>query len=203
MTRRGGRCSRCCCWPRSERRVSGGSPNPGAAGGARGLSTSGTRCSSVWSSRNRARSHLHALHAPHPGSVQRVRRPDHVAELRLRSGGAESRAEEGLVCRACRSRSAADGRLRSIDDLIGPHVCARRSDEGCGVLAAWAVAGASTVQCLTRRTSSTKSRPRVPPGSLNSTRGASVASSISAASERKAEDVRRRRRSPSDCHSST
>ena len=40
----------------------------------------------------------------HPGPVQRVRRADHVAELRHRSGRAEGRAEEGLVRRPGRRR---------------------------------------------------------------------------------------------------
>ncbi len=45
---------------------------------------------------------VHAARAAreHPGPLQRVRRADHVAELRPRSGGAESGAEEELVRRA-------------------------------------------------------------------------------------------------------
>ena len=49
----------------------------------------------------------HAQRAPreHPGSVQRVRRADHVTELPRRSRGAEGGREEGLVCGAGDNRS--------------------------------------------------------------------------------------------------
>ena len=53
----------------------------------------------------------------HPGRVQRVRRADHVAELRLRSLRSESRAEEGLVRRACRSPI---GRRRPVASAAAP-----------------------------------------------------------------------------------
>ena len=47
----------------------------------------------------------------HPGRVQRVRRADHVAELRARSRCAEGGAEEGLVRGARRRRTAAKSLL--------------------------------------------------------------------------------------------
>ena len=52
----------------------------------------------------------------HPGPVQRVRRADHVAELRPRSGGAESGAEAELVRRAGLPSSKA---RREIVDMTG------------------------------------------------------------------------------------
>ena len=73
--------------------------------------------------------HAERAACEHPGPVQRVRRPDHVAELHHRSCQAEGGGEEGLVRRAGRCRAAAEVVTLAADDLIARNPGARTTCE--------------------------------------------------------------------------
>ena len=104
-TRRGGRCTRCCC--EAAERTAGLRREPKPVVLQAGLEDFYVKYTLfVCLERQESRPFVAGRAArEHPGRVQRVRRADHVAELRPRSRGAEGGAEEGLVRRARRRRA--------------------------------------------------------------------------------------------------